>query len=414
MNFIKLKAIYVGKSILILLIISTFFACNKKPDDKPKPPDNDPASIDNPFSVDKNYIHLNNKKTEVKEVVYVPAYPGNLPWDIENAPTLSAELEGSIRTDIANIKAMGANTIRFWGAPEYCYEVIKNIGGLYILQTIWFDGEQPDFQNNTYKNQTKNYIRTIIDRIYSAYNNENPPILAFLVGNELSEQSIKSTDAAHPEINKFTGNFIKTETGITATEAFIAEMADYLKTYEKEKYGRVSLVSYSNDIRTAYLIDTPFLDFRSHNAYSYAVPYYRPNTQHGSSTGTLFQGWLEELKAKHPEVPLLITETGLSVSPNAAHIGPPNYGYGGNTISEQATGIIQNIYDLKNTNLPIAGVCIHEYLDAWWKFSLEDSYTHDPDDIEEWFGIVSIVESAEWYHTQPRPVYEELKKIWYY
>ncbi len=391
-----------------------FASCDKNEVKPYIPPDNDSTNFENQFSVDENYILNNGKPINVKGIVYVPVYPGNLPWDLENAPSLSTEFKESIRTDIANIKAMGANTIRFWGAPEYCYEVVKDMGDLYILQTIWIDGEQPDFQNNTFKNQTKNYIRTVVDRIYSAYKNENPPVLAFLVGNELSEQSIKSTDAAHPEINKFSGNFIKTVSGITATEAFLAEMADYLKTYEKENYGRVSLVSYSNDIRTAYLIDTPFLDFRSHNAYSYAVPYYRPNTQHGSTTGTLFQGWLEEMKARYPEVPLLITETGLSVSPNAAHIGPPNYGYGGNTISEQATGILQNIYDLNNSNLPVAGVCIHEYLDAWWKFGLEDSYTHDPDDIEEWFGIVRIVESDEWYITQPRLVYNELKKIWYY
>jgi len=172
------------------------------------------------------------------------------------------------------------------------------------------------------------------------------------------------------------------------------------------------MLSYSNDIRTFNDIDVPFLDFISHNAYSYAVPYYRPQTKKGSSSGTYFQGWLEEIKSKNPTLPLLITETGLSVSPNAANVGPPNYGYGGNTEQEQSTGILQNLKDIETSSLPIAGVCIHEYLDAWWKFGLEDSYSQDPNDIEEWFGIARLKKSDNWYETEFRPIYHELKNHW--
>ena len=113
-----------------------------------------------------------------------------------------------------------------------------------------------------------------------------------------------------------------------------------------------------------------------------------------------------------PILPLLITETGLSVSPNAQHIGPPNYGYGGNFESEQAIGLIQNINDIANADQPIAGVCIHEYLDAWWKFGLEDSYSQDPNDIEEWFGLVKLNPDSNWYTTEARSSYEAIQNIW--
>jgi hypothetical protein len=121
------------------------------------------------------------------------------------------------------------------------------------------------------------------------------------------------------------------------------------------------------------------------------VPYYRPGTSPGSVSGTLLQGWIEELKSRFPDLPLLITETGLSVSPNASHVGPPNYGYGGNTESEQTTGLLRNIEDVETSRSPNAGVIVHEFLDAWWKFSLEDSYSQDPDDIEEWFGVIRLI-----------------------
>lgn len=348
----------------------------------------------------------------VQGIVYVPGYPGYLPWDIEQSTSLPAKLKASIDQDIADIKNMGANTIRFWGAPRYCYEALKNVGDLHIIQTIWIDSEQPDFQDSVFKDQTRSYIRSVVDRIYSVFTDHNPPLLAYLAGNELSEASIRSTNANHPDITGYSGTYVTTDSNTTATEAFLAEMADYIKTYEMATYGNLPLVSYANEIRTADLIDTPFLDFRSHNAYSYAVPYYRPSTTPGSSTGTMFQGWIERLKAKYPDVPLLITETGLSVAPNAPHLGPPNYGYGGNTEQEQAEGILQNLQDIASTDQQVAGVCIHEYLDAWWKFGLEDSYSQDPDDVEEWFGLVRLYKTGDWYATDFRESYQVVKTEW--
>ena len=363
------------------------------------------------FSVDADHIFKNGQRFDVKGVVYVPGEPGYLPWELEVMTSLPADVVARIDADIAGIKAMGANTVRLWGAPAYAYEAVRSIGGLNILQTIWFDGGASDFQDSAFKSQSKDYIRDVVDRVYAAYPDDDPPIVAFLVGNELGESGILSTNRAHPGITSYTGNYFVAD-DINASEAFIAEMADYLRTYEWQTYGGTSLISYANEIRTVDLIDTPFLDFRAQNAYSYAVPYYRPATLPGSSSGTLFQGWVEELKMRHPGVPLLITETGLSVSPNAPHLGPPNYGYGGNTAAEQAAGILQNLADIDRSSISIAGVTIHEYLDAWWKFGLEDSLSQDPDDIEEWYGLVRLLPDGDGYATEPRPAYHLLQQAW--
>lgn len=398
--------------LLLFMCFILFCSCSNAVDSSYDNSITEVKPVELSFTTDNHHILKNGIPFQIKGVVYVPGYPGYLPWEIENSTSLPINLRNSITEDIANIKALGANTVRFWGAPQYCYEALKEVGELHFIQTIWINGEVEDFQDAHFKDETKSYIRSVIDRIYNVYQNQKPPLIAYLVGNELSEASIISTDNAHPEINSFSGNYI-IATNITATEAFIAEMADYTKTYEYNSYNNNSLVSYANDIRTYDLIDTPFLDFRSHNAYSYAVPYYRPNTELGSSSGTLFQGWIEELKLKHPNIPLLITETGLSVSPNAQHIGPPNYGYGGNTETEQASGLLQNINDIASANQTIAGVCIHEYLDAWWKFGLEDSYSQDPNDIEEWFGLVKLNPENNWYTTELRFAYDTIKNHWH-
>ncbi len=342
------------------------------------------------FSTDDDYLLKDGAPFFIRGIVYVPGYPGYLPWDVEIASSLPERLRNSIDRDIAQIAAVGANTIRLWGAPRYCYQSIQQAGNLFFLQTLWINTEVSDLHDPQFKEETRAYIRSVIDRIHSVYADHAPPLIAYLVGNELSESTIRSTNSAHPGLNGYSGNYISTEQNLNAAEVFLAEMADYVKQYEHDTYGVTHLVSYSNDIRTVDLIDTPFLDFRSHNTYSYAVPYYRPGTSPGSVSGTLLQGWIEELKARFPERPLLITETGLSVSPNAPRVGAPNYGYGGNTESEQAAGLLQNIEDIGTSQSPNAGVIIHELLDAWWKFGLEDSYSQDPDDIEEWFGIVRL------------------------
>ncbi len=343
------------------------------------------------FSTDNNYILRDGEPFPVRGIVYVASYPGHLPWDVEFASSLPEKLRNSIDRDIAQISAMGANTVRLWGAPKYCYQSIQRAGNLFFLQTLWIDTDVSDLHDPQFKEATRAYIRSVIDRIYSVYVDNSPPLIAYLVGNELSEATILSTNAAHPDLDSYSGNYVSAEQGLNASEVFLAEMAEYVKEYEQDTYGVTHLVSYSNDIRTADLIDTPFLDFRSHNAYSYSVPFYRPGTSPGSASGTLFQGWIEELKSRFPDLPLLITETGLSVSPNASHVGAPNYGYGGNTESEQTAGLLQNIADSETSRLPNAGVIIHEFLDAWWKFGLEDSYSHDPDDVEEWFGVIRLM-----------------------
>ena len=343
------------------------------------------------FNTDSDYILKDGEPFFVKGIVYVAAYPGYLPWDVEMASSLPEKLRNSIDRDIGQISAMGANTIRLWGAPKYCYQSIKQAGGLFFLQTLWMDTEVGDLHDPQFKEETRTYVRSVIDRIYSVYTNSSPPLIAYLVGNELSESSILATNSQHPELNSYSGTYISTEQNLNASEAFLAEMADYVKEYEHDTYGVTHLVSYSNDIRTADLIDTPFLDFRSHNTYSYSVPYYRPGTTPGSVSGTLLQGWIEELKSRFPDLPLLITETGFSVSPNAPHLGPPDYGYGGNTESEQTAGLLQAIQDIETSQFPSAGVIIHEFLDAWWKFGLEDSYSQDPDDVEEWFGVIRLI-----------------------
>ena len=104
---------------------------------------------------------------------------------------------------------------------------------------------------------------------------------------------------------------------------------------------------------------------------------------------------------------------GISDPGRSAHAAA---GGGGHIVpvssTASATGILQNLTDIQSASITIAGVTIHEYLDAWWKFGFEDSLSQDPDDVEEWFGIVRLVPDGAGYSTEPRPVYVQVRTIW--
>ena len=77
----------------------------------------EPGCSSTRFSVDADYIYKNGERFDLKGVVYVPGQPGYLPWEIEGMVSLPAEVESRIDSDLAGIKALGANTVRLWGAP---------------------------------------------------------------------------------------------------------------------------------------------------------------------------------------------------------------------------------------------------------------------------------------------------------
>jgi len=57
-------------------------------------------------------------------------------------------------------------------------------------------------------------------------------------------------------------------------------------------------------------------------------------------------------------------------------------------------------------------VVIHEYLDAWWKYDVIDSQKQDPNDIEEWFGLVELRETGGQYYTRTRKAYYAIQGSW--
>ncbi len=351
---------------------------------------NGAEGTNNGFTMDKNYFYLNGEKFIVKGMNYYPSYPGEWPWDYNLVIPLPVSVENRTIQDFKDMKSIGVNTIRIWDCSYKIYEEAKK-NVIYILNTIWVR-DTGDYQAPAFKNEIMNYIKNFIDGVHNKNGVDySDIILAYTVGNEFSKDAINYTDSHYTYIDQYIGEYITAPLGSTATECFIAEMADYIKKYEHDTYGVTHFVTYVNHPGTDTILKCGFLDFLDYNGYSNSVPDFHPGLT-GSHTNSNYQGWLEMLRSWFPNKPLLISEFGLNTAPGLPWVGPPNYGYGGNTEADQSDGIEAMWNDILTANPPLAGGIIFEYYDQWCLMynSPDDKDYHDKNDGEEWFGIIGF------------------------
>lgn len=313
------------------------------------------AGLAQQVDVKNNSFYIDGKKFFVKGIGYeVGAIPGKLPW----ARTFDAEL---LRFDMRRILDGGFNTIRTW-SPFTAQEldVIKQYD-IKIIMGIWID-PGGNFADQAFVNQAKQIVTDVLS--YSKnYNN----IIAYLIMNEPQPENIARA-------------------GYDNTVALWAQLIDIIHAKHPNRP-----VSIANSCNGTY-IDPDIFDFSAYNVYIYNPV--TVNYLHG------YRDYIQYLtQLKHTDAPLIVTEYGLSVSPT----GPGNWGYGGNSLSEQQEGDLFMYKALVDGGA--AGSCLFNYSDGWWKGGNE--FVHD-DQAEEWFGLVNYTGLSDKYG-QVRPVWDAVK-----
>ena len=258
-----------------------------------------------------------------------------MPWEKTFNP-------GQLHFDIQQILSAGYNTIRTW-APFTDQELsLLQDYDIKIIMGIWVD-PHGDFSDPIFVNQAKSTISSVL-----SYSKNYDNIIAYLVMNEPLPETIF-------------------EAGYNETVQLWSELIDIIHTQHP---GRP--VSIANTCNGTY-IDSDIFDFSAYNAYIYNPV--TINYLHGYRD---YIHYLNELNV--PGHPLIVTEYGLSVSPT----GPGNWGYGGNSLTEQQEGILYMYKSLVDGGA--SGSCVFNYSDGWWKAG--DEFVHD-DSVEEWFGLVN-------------------------
>lgn len=308
------------------------------------------------LEVKEDFFFIDGKKTFIKGVGYaIGEHPGEVPWDYQFD-------EDVLRHDIERILSAGFNTIRTWGEfKEEELEVLSEYD-IHIIMGIWID-PHGDFSNPGFVENAVSIINEVLD--YSQYHDN---IIAYLIMNEPLPETIFNA-------------------GYEESVSLWQTLKNIINTRHPNRP-----VSIANTCNGTF-ISPELFDFSAFNLYIY-----NPVTISYLHQYHEYVSYLKTLSSQ--QQPLVVTEFGLSVSPS----GPGNWGYGGNSLSEQSEGLMHMYQSLVNGGA--SGCCVFNYSDGWWKGGDENS--HD-DQTEEWFGLVAYENLNDQYGLT-RPAWDSVKK----
>lgn len=337
-----------SKLFLIFFICSIFIAALFKQDTVLAPSSKIPR-----IEIVGDDIYLDGKKFFIKGVGYSPYRPGKWPGS-----PIPLEI---VKADFKRIKEAGFNTLRVWGPmPEEQLELAEKYG-LKVIQAANLNSAA-DFGYSGYIRLAESRVREMCKR-----SRNHPNVIMYSLMNEPHADAV-------------------IKSGIDNTLNLYKRLIQIVRREDPNRP-----VTMANAHWTVWL-DQSMWDIVSFNAYSY-LP--------SLSQDMGYANFIKSLKLLHAkEKPLVVTEFGLSVSPEGEGKG----GYGGNTEDEQAEGAINCFRGLIEGGA--AGGCVFEWNDEWWK--ADNPAIHDGHP-EEWFGIIGITNKNKPLGT-PREAYYSLKE----
>ncbi len=266
-------------------------------------------------------------------------------------------------------------------------------------QDIWIWAYEEDFLAEAFLTKTMGDIKAAIDHVYKVGRPDR--LVLFSIGDELQADSVVRTDSRHPEVRNFTGKHLQV-TNRTPTEIALARLIDGAMEYELSTYGQRHLYCHTSWTHIGPITDRPDIEVPKENAinpdlgdlvclniYTYARGV--RTSPPGSTTGSSYQGYLEDLAAQSKK-PIFVTQVGLSTSPFEPKPWVP--GFGGHKVEDvpgDFTAIWQDLRTAKGKE-KFCGVSFFELQDEWWKSGEDptDSSRHEIGDPEEWFGLFEV------------------------
>lgn len=296
----------------------------------------------------------------VLSVGWDPVRPGELPWE----RTLRID---ELERDLDRIRAAGFNTVRTWAplGPEEL--ALAERHGLRVLQGIWVD-PAGNFADPTFRRKTLAEVARTVER-----SRWSPAILGYVVLNEPRAAAVARA-------------------GLDQTRALLREVAATVRALDPA--APVGYASWAG----MEALDDPLLDFVAFNIYPH-----RPRVLMDELGLAGYVAMLRREVARGR--PLLVSEFGVSVSPQAQVRGR-----GGASEPEQADALVELARMFFASGA--TGTSVFQWSDGWWKNHdrAGDEHAHDPDDPEEWFGLVAYRDATDRLGT-PRPALAALARL---
>ncbi len=416
----------------------------------PRPPQAPPTPK---FRTHGDYFEIDRQQGRgwetfiVKGVDLAVATPGRYPGEL-------AATRADYDRWLAGIAEVGANVIRVYTLhyPVF-YQAFRDWNlnhptkPLYLMHGVWLDErEEGDFMTDSTEAFEKE-IRLDIDALhgnvvigerfgkasghYAA--DASPWLMCWLPGDEMDGHIVANSNQDWAGYNVYNGRFLHMPKGGSPMEGWIAHEMDTVLAYEYDRYGVLRPIGWSSwpaldpihhpteapnfgqdvvDCNFANFELVPPFDhglFASYHIYPFNPEFiiYDPGYQSViDSFGQVnsYLGYMKDLKAHHPGVPVLVAEYGIPSSQGNAHKNPYAYNHGGYNEAEQADIVYDLYHNCREAGM--AGTVVFEWIDEWFKRTWVTTPTMLPGDRgalwldvmspEENFGVLSYYPLPGW------------------
>lgn len=362
----------------------------------------------------------------IKGVNLGAALPGRFASEFPDSAVYARWLE---RMSAMNANAVRVYTIHPPGFYQALldWNVANPDRALWLIHGAWA-GIPPDgdFAAEPYESDFFAEMRRVVDVLHGRASLEYRPgnawghytadvsrwTLAYILGREWEPHSALAFDSIRGGESGFEGRYVRVDGG-NALDAWMAEAVEEIVAYEAETYRAQRPVAYTNwptldpldhpsettadeemAIRRAlgeepavrpreYENDAISLDaslvsvtdrfpagyFASYHAYPYYPDFMILSERYASASSTMgpsrYIGYLRELKAHHPDMPVVISEYGVPASLGNAHLQPQGWHHGGLTEDEMAR--VNQRLTLELAEAGMAGGALFAWIDEWFK-----------------------------------------------
>jgi hypothetical protein len=243
-------------------------------------------------------------------------------------------------------------------------------------------------------------------------------IMGWIIGREVSPEEVQLTNQNHADKTNYQGKNVKIAG--SPSEVWWAERIDKLIEFERNTYKVERPISVSSwptldpithptenevysqedtqqiDLGKIELLNAPAGYFASYHAYPY-YPDFMNDTpsylQNSDSDGVNnYIGYLKDLKAHYPNMPLVIGEYGVPSSWGNAHFSPSGMHHGGHDEEAQGRYNARLTNDIHDQGL--AGGMVFAWIDEWWKRTwIVDEISMPREHYRLWHNITSPEEN---------------------
>jgi len=237
-------------------------------------------------------------------------------------------------------------------------------------------------------------------------------VQSFIIGREWEPYSVLEFNELRPDLSSWHGRFLTLDRG-TPIEAWLAKASEEIVAYETDTYRAQRPVAYTNwptldpmhhptettvkeevairrglgetvgkepleydndgtNLSAARVRTTaafPAGHFASYHAYPYYPDFMILDAEYGTAESPFgrsnYYGYLQDLKAHHPNIPVVIAEYGVPTSFGIAHLQPQGWHHGGHSEAGMAEIGVRMTEEIAASGM--AGGILFAWIDEWFK-----------------------------------------------